>query len=322
MNTVKNEKLIKDPKKFILRVVSGVFLFLFSLFLLLYNWNLFVIFVVIIQLIAIYEVITIFSKRYYIDKFFLFFIALYLDILIYFFSFNILGIFNIFEFNSNIFVLFLFSIFFIFLVFSINFIVYLQNNLKESYKKFDKEEKNILEFIKSNNDVYNYFISSLGINFIILFYVVIPFALVIFISSLKKGDLLMLVVFTNFFNDIFAYFMGKVFGSRKFFEFISPNKTLEGFIGGVVGGVLGGLFWAYFSNLYLVLDLYKLVVLIILVSLMAPFGDLFASFIKRSFELKEVSNVIPGHGGVLDRFDSFIFSIYVFSFIFFLFFNL
>ncbi len=317
---IKDRKLVKDPKKFILRIVSGFSLFLLAIFLLLYNWHFFVIFVVVIQLIAIYEVVTIFSKKYYVDKFSLFFIALYLDILIYFNSFDVITVFSNFRFNSDKFIFFLFSIFFIFLIFSINFIFYLQNTLKESYKKLDKEEKSILEFIKSNTNIYNYFINSLGVNFIILFYVVIPFGLVIFISSLRKGDLLMLVVFTNFFNDIFAYFIGKVFGNKKFFEFISPNKTLEGFIGGVIGGILGGLIWTYFSNLYLILDVYKLVILVFLMSLLAPFGDLFASFIKRSFELKEISNIIPGHGGVLDRFDSFIFSIYIFSFIFFLFF--
>jgi CDP-diglyceride synthetase len=258
-------------------------------------------------------------KKYYVDKFFLFFIALYLDILAYLNSLNVITILSNFRFNSDKLIFIFLSIIFIFLIFSVNFISYLQNKLKEDYKK-SEIEKNILEFIRENSSIYSYFINSLGINIIILFYAIIPFSLVIFISSLKNGALLMLIVFTNFFNDIFAYFVGKVFGNKRFFEFISPNKTLEGFIGGLIGGILGGMLWGYFSNLYLIIGVYQLFILVFLMCLFAPFGDLFASFIKRSFELKETSNIIPGHGGVLDRFDSFIFSVYIFSFIFFLFF--
>jgi CDP-diglyceride synthetase len=314
-----NKKILKDPKKFILRIISGIFLFLIAVFLLFNNWSLFVVFVVIIQLLAIYELNFIFMKKYYVDKFFLFFIALYLDILAYLNSLNVITILSNFRFNSDKLIFIFLSIIFIFLIFSVSFIGYLQNKLKEDYKK-SEIKKNILEFIKENNSIYIYFINSLGINIIILFYAIIPFSLVIFISSLKNGALLTLIVFTNFFNDIFAYFVGKVFGNKRFFEFISPNKTLEGFVGGLIGGILGGMLWAYFSNLYSIVGIYQLVILIFLMSLFAPFGDLFASFIKRSFELKETSNIIPGHGGVLDRFDSFIFSVYIFSFIFFLFF--
>jgi phosphatidate cytidylyltransferase len=314
-----NKKILKDPKKFILRIISGILLFLIAVFLLFNNWSLFVVFVVIIQLLAVYELNSMFMKKYYVDKFFLFFIALYLDILAYLNSLNVITILSNFRFNSDKLIFIFLSLIFIFLIFSVNFIGYLQNKLKEDYKK-SEIKKNILEFIKENNSIYSYFINSLGINIIILFYAIIPFSLVIFISSLKKGDLLMLIVFTNFFNDIFAYFVGKIFGNKRFFEFISPNKTLEGFVGGLIGGILGGMLWGYFSSLYSIIGIYQLVILIFLISLFAPFGDLFASFIKRSFELKETSNIIPGHGGVLDRFDSFIFSVYIFSFIFFLFF--
>ncbi|MGC8815761.1 MAG: phosphatidate cytidylyltransferase, partial [bacterium] len=304
MNTsIDSKKIFKDPKKFVLRVISALFLFLLVIFLLYNNWNLFVIFVIFVQVVAIYEISSIFSKKYYVDRFFLFVIAFYFDVLVYINSVDIITILNNIKLNSDKLILIFLSIIFIFLIFSINFVIYLQNNLKDKYKH-KNEVLDYVDFIKSNINVYDYFLNSLGLNLLILFYVVIPFSLVIFISSLKNGNLLMLIVFTNFFNDIFAYFFGKIFGNRKFFEFISPNKTLEGFIGGFIGGILGGLFWVYFSNLHLILSLYKVFVLIFLMSLFAPFGDLFASFIKRSFDLKETSNVIPGHGGVLDRFDS------------------
>ena len=313
--------MIKDYRKFILRIISGLFLFLLALFLLLNNWVLFVVFVIVTQFLAIWEISSIFSKKYYVDKFFLFFVAFYLDILVYVNSTDVITVLDNVRFNSDKLIFFILSIFFVFLIFSVNFISYVQNNLKNIYNKSNEIEKdNIWDFTKANRVTYEYFINSLGVNMIILFYAIIPFSLVIFISSLKNGVLLLLIVFTNFLNDIFAYLVGKVLGRNKFFEFISPNKTLEGFIGGVIGGVLGGIFWIYFSKLYLIFGMYKLVILVVLMSLFAPFGDLFASLIKRGFELKEISNIIPGHGGVLDRFDSFIFSVYIFSFIFFLFF--
>ena len=103
-------------------------------------------------------------------------------------------------------------------------------------------------------------------------------------------------------SDTFAYLTGKFFGKHKMAPKISPKKTWEGFAGGVVLTLLLGFFVEqYFPELrgnWMIVGL--------LVSIFAPLGDLVESQLKRSFAVKDSGNIIPGHGGVLDRLDSFI----------------
>ncbi len=107
-------------------------------------------------------------------------------------------------------------------------------------------------------------------------------------------------------NDSFAYFCGRLFGKRRLAPKISPKKSVEGFIGGMVFAVIASVI--YF-NLYSFLPVYHLIILSIIISIFGPVGDLFESVIKREFGVKDSSNLIPGHGGILDRFDSFLFTI-------------
>ena len=103
-------------------------------------------------------------------------------------------------------------------------------------------------------------------------------------------------------SDTFAYLTGKFFGKHKMAPKISPKKTWEGFAGGVVLTLVLGFFVEqYFPELrgnWMIVGL--------LVSILAPLGDLVESQLKRSFAVKDSGNIIPGHGGVLDRLDSFI----------------
>ena len=103
-------------------------------------------------------------------------------------------------------------------------------------------------------------------------------------------------------SDTFAYLTGKFFGKHKMAPKISPKKTWEGFAGGVVLTLVLGFFVEqYFPELrgnWMIVGL--------LVSIFAPLGDLVESLLKRSFAVKDSGNIIPGHGGVLDRLDSFI----------------
>ena len=103
-------------------------------------------------------------------------------------------------------------------------------------------------------------------------------------------------------SDTFAYLTGKFFGKHKMAPKISPKKTWEGFAGGVVLTLVLGFFVEhYFPELrgnWMIVGL--------LVSVFAPLGDLVESQLKRSFAVKDSGNIIPGHGGVLDRLDSFI----------------
>ena len=103
-------------------------------------------------------------------------------------------------------------------------------------------------------------------------------------------------------SDSFAYFTGKFFGKHKMAPKISPKKTWEGFAGGVFFTLILGFFVEkYFPELR-----GNWIIVGFLVSVFAPLGDLVESQLKRSFGVKDSGNIIPGHGGVLDRLDSFI----------------
>lgn len=108
-------------------------------------------------------------------------------------------------------------------------------------------------------------------------------------------------------NDSLAFFVGKNFGKRLMAPALSPKKTWEGFIGGFAGSALG-LWVAIELAPQGYLSFNTLWPLIIIISLVGPVGDLAASKLKRAAGVKDTSNLIPGHGGVLDRFDSLLLS--------------
>lgn len=109
-------------------------------------------------------------------------------------------------------------------------------------------------------------------------------------------------------TDTFAYFTGYFIGKNKLCEKISPKKTWEGAIGGsFIGTIIGTVFYVYIISSET--SLLTIVPITLLLSIVGQFGDLFFSSIKRYFEVKDYSNLIPGHGGILDRLDSVIFVI-------------
>ena len=113
-----------------------------------------------------------------------------------------------------------------------------------------------------------------------------------------------------FLTDTGAYFSGYFFGKHKLIPEVSPKKTVEGAIGAVFAAMGATVIFAYCIDVfiesitvnYIVLAVYAFVG-----SICAMFGDLVASLIKRSFGVKDFGNLIPGHGGILDRFDSVLF---------------
>ena len=135
--------------------------------------------------------------------------------------------------------------------------------------------------------------------------------------QLSSRAVLLLLITLTALTDMLAYFGGKKFGKRKFLPNISPNKTFEGFIIGILGTCLlvmpiMGIFYKY---VFL-----KLLFIILVVSLFSVIGDATASLFKRISGVKDSSNLIPGHGGVLDRIDShlasapaFVLMIYIFK---------
>lgn len=134
-----------------------------------------------------------------------------------------------------------------------------------------------------------------------LVYITVPFTL---LFELGKNYLLVyLLLFLIWANDSFAFFGGKYFGRHKFSK-ISPNKTVEGLICGFIFTVVTSI---VFHIIIKEITLMDSLVIGGLVSVMAPTGDLFESFLKRYTGVKDSSHLIPGHGGILDRFDSLIF---------------
>lgn len=113
------------------------------------------------------------------------------------------------------------------------------------------------------------------------------------------------IMFSIWANDAFAYFVGSAIGSHKLAPKISPNKSVEGFVGGLVGSVL---VWVLLGAFVLTeLPIYQAVLFGIVVGIVSVVGDLFESRLKRGVGVKDSGNVIPGHGGLLDRSDSMLF---------------
>lgn len=114
-------------------------------------------------------------------------------------------------------------------------------------------------------------------------------------------------------TDTYAYFIGSLIGRHKLLEQISPKKTLEGMIGGTVFGTFIGTVF-YFLFVSSTTPIYVITLITLFLSVIGQFGDLVFSAIKRYFSKKDFSNIVPGHGGVLDRMDSIIFIVLCFVF--------
>ena len=145
--------------------------------------------------------------------------------------------------------------------------------------------------------------------FIGIFYVVFFMMFVAFINGMQDGNILIwYAIIAAWGTDIFAYFVGKAIGKHKFSK-VSPKKSIEGCIGGTLGAILLMLLYTYVANTFWGMNYSYLFIagIGLILSLIGQIGDFAASSIKRSVDIKDFSNLIPGHGGMLDRIDSLIF---------------
>ena len=139
-----------------------------------------------------------------------------------------------------------------------------------------------------------------------IFYVIFFSFHVTLVEQVREYHLLVWLIFlTAFGTDIMAYFTGYAIGKHKLCPKISPKKTIEGSIGGILGSVILCALFGYFFVPRLLLHC---VVIGILGGVISQFGDLTASIFKRKMGIKDYGNLIPGHGGILDRFDSVLFT--------------
>lgn len=142
-----------------------------------------------------------------------------------------------------------------------------------------------------------------------IFYVVFFTIFLVLINQMENGNLFIwYTVFAAWGTDTFAYFTGKAFGKHKFSK-VSPKKSIEGCIGGTIGSVILILIYTYCINRNLNLDIGYVYIACMgaILSVIGQIGDFSASSIKRFVDVKDYSNLIPGHGGMLDRIDSLIF---------------
>ena len=126
--------------------------------------------------------------------------------------------------------------------------------------------------------------------------------------GLNGKILIWFVLIASWGSDIFAYFIGRHFGKHKLTA-VSPNKTVEGAVAGVVGAILLGILFAILCNTIWGVGINYLLIgcIMAILSIVGQIGDLAASSIKRYCDIKDFSELIPGHGGMLDRIDSIIF---------------
>ncbi len=113
------------------------------------------------------------------------------------------------------------------------------------------------------------------------------------------------IIFLIWTLDSMAYFAGRFLGKHLLFERISPKKTWEGSIGGAIFCVLMGMGFQF----WIPVESWNWVVVASIIAVTAQLGDLVESMFKRSLQLKDSGNILPGHGGILDRFDGFLFAI-------------
>ncbi|MBC2578925.1 phosphatidate cytidylyltransferase [Clostridium sp. DJ247] len=141
-------------------------------------------------------------------------------------------------------------------------------------------------------------------------YVSVFFSFIVLVNNKVYGNYLIWIIFiSSWLCDTAAYYSGRAFGKTKLCPKISPKKTVEGSIGGMFGSAIGcGIFGYIIQNKGVSISIYHFVILGIICGVFSQFGDLSASSIKRYVGVKDYANLIPGHGGILDRFDSILFA--------------
>ena len=168
-----------------------------------------------------------------------------------------------------------------------------------------------------------YSIKDIALTIFTIFYVPVMFSFVYLLRE-QRGQFGRYIVWLIFISswgcDTFAYLTGLLFGKHKLLKQVSPHKTIEGSIGGILGSILLGIIYILTLNNFIKIDitmsLIRVSIACAIGAIFSQIGDLTASAIKREYNIKDYGNLIPGHGGVLDRFDSVIFTAPIIYFIY------
>lgn len=143
------------------------------------------------------------------------------------------------------------------------------------------------------------------------FYVPVLFSYLYLIRSIPGTGIYLIwfVFIISWFSDTAAYYTGRAFGKTKLCPEVSPKKTVEGAVGGLLGSTIGCIIYGYILKIFTAINIpiTHLIIIGLAGSIISMLGDLSASSIKRNAGVKDYGNIMPGHGGVLDRFDSILF---------------
>ncbi len=145
-----------------------------------------------------------------------------------------------------------------------------------------------------------------GFSALSLIYVGVSFS-ALYVTREHGLTLLLLVLFMIWGSDTGAYQFGVKFGKHKLWPTISPKKSIEGFFGGMLLSVVVALCFYFFSDISF--SLIKFILLGVMIAVVGTFGDLVQSAFKRHYRVKDSGNILPGHGGILDRFDSILYTL-------------
>lgn len=158
------------------------------------------------------------------------------------------------------------------------------------------------------NTKFNFIDASLSMLAVI--YVAVFFSFIPLINLKPYGNILVWLVFiTSWSCDTTAYYAGRFLGKNKLCPKVSPKKTIEGSLGGVLGSTLITMLFGFVvQKYYNIMPIENYAIIGFICGILSQFGDLVASSIKRQMGVKDYSNLIPGHGGILDRFDSILYS--------------
>ena len=161
----------------------------------------------------------------------------------------------------------------------------------------------IIEFNKMMKSIFKKFHLKLLISNLIFIFYIFHFSMIFFLLafSLKLKIILFYIILICIFSDIGGILIGKYFKGRKLTK-ISPNKTISGSIGAILFSFIISLIVFIFNINFI--PIYKLFIYSSLISISCQIGDIFFSYLKRKSKIKDTGNILPGHGGILDRIDS------------------
>ena len=164
------------------------------------------------------------------------------------------------------------------------------------------------------NDVITALFSTVAVPCSLSFFILLRDTYIRYPAKFTKSAgvfLILLAMFCAWMTDTFAYFTGKFLGKHKLCPNVSPNKTIEGAVGGIIGNMIAcSVMFIIFDRFFFTvhtLAIWQIIIISAILSVISMFGDLSASLIKRNHGIKDFGNIFPGHGGVMDRIDSCLF---------------